>query len=460
MRRVRIRKSRRSVLRAARPKKKVASAGCPDLKQRASSTRASANCASLVQLMWVTASAKPKHRRSSCGRGTPAHKATADGPIKKRGFFRSYSGLMDFLQAQIDACYYKTATEVIAIYIAAVEAWVEKLQAIAEILRVAAVRARNVIAKTQESMRTDPASVISASEIGRLPALLQAFMAERGESLPTASLKTIVMDNPASLLKEGAQQVAESLRRQLAGESVSSFCGVLKLQFDTELWFKRQLENLGGTSPLAAALIPQDEVEQTVVIAAGTDFALVERVLQENPRLGHQAGEGPRNGVGQPVGRAWVSSRTDRRDGLSRTCRASGGGVPPALPESRPGQKVAPGWSALETSLRALLPAHDAGFNRSGYLLQWGEDVRHDSLAERSQWFQESDGESRRFVTRQPTRQSLPRASRGRPPLFSPDGDHRKAAREDAPVRTAWKRVGAKPWPWRAALVSRNNTRC
>ena len=180
-------------------------------------------------------------------------KATVDGPIKKRGFFRSSSGLLDFLQAQIDAFYYKTAAEVIAIYITAVEAWVEKLQAIGEVLRVVIVRARNVAAKTLETMRTDPASIVSASDVGRLPALLQAFLAERGEALPVLSLKAVVHDDASRLLKEGAEQVTESLRRQLAGESVSSFCAALKLPFDTERWFKRQLESLGGTSPLAAA---------------------------------------------------------------------------------------------------------------------------------------------------------------------------------------------------------------
>ena len=285
-------------------------------------------------------------------------KATADGPVKKRGYFRSSSGLMDFLQAQIDACYYKTATDVIAIYIAAVEAWSEKLQAIAEVLRVAAVRARNVAAKTQESMRTDPASIISASEIGRLPALLQAFLAERGESLPTALLKAVVQDNAARLLKEGAQEAAESLRRQLASESVSSFCTTLKLQFDTERWFKRQLESLGGTSPLASALIPQEEVEQTVVIAEGADFALVERVLQENPRLGHQLEkiQGTESGSLLVV-RGYHHAPIEGMAARTPAARAAAE-FRRRFPNRGKGKRLS--LDELETSCGALLPAHDA----------------------------------------------------------------------------------------------------
>ena len=285
-------------------------------------------------------------------------KATADGPIKRRRFFRSSSGLVDFLELQIEAYRYKMATEVIAIYVAAVEAWVEKLQAIGEVLRVAAVRARNEVAKTQESMQTDPASIVNAAEIGRLPAVLQAFLTERGEPMPATPLKAVVQGNAARLLKEGAQQVAESLRRQLAGESVSSICVVLKLKFDPELWLKQQLESLGGTSPLAAALIPQEEVEQTVVIAAGADFTLVERVLQENPRLGHQLEkiQGTESGSLLVV-RGYHHAPIDGMASRAPAARAAAE-FRRRYPNRGKGKKLF--LDELETSCGALLPAHDA----------------------------------------------------------------------------------------------------
>ena len=285
-------------------------------------------------------------------------KATADGPVKKRGYFRSSSGLMDFLQAQIDAFFYKTAAEVFTIYIAAVEAWAEKLQATTEILRVAAVRARNVIAKTQESMRTDPASAISASEIGRLPALLNAFLAERGESLPSATLKAVVQDNAAHLLKESAQQAADSLRRQIAGESVSSFCGAMKLQFDTEHWLKRQLESLGGTSPLAAASFHRRKSNKPGSSRRGPTSLWWSAVLQENPRLGHQLEkvQGTESGSLLVV-RGYHHAPIEGMASRASAARAAAE-FRRRYPNRGKGKKLV--LDELETSCGALLPAHDA----------------------------------------------------------------------------------------------------
>jgi hypothetical protein len=216
-------------------------------------------------------------------------KAAGDGPTRKRRFFRSSdSGVPGFVQARAEAAQVKAAGEAVGLYLQEVEAWVERLEALAEGLRVAALTARKLAAKSEEVLRSGAAVVVRPAEVAGLGAALQAFLVERGDAPSAVSLTSLLQGKGAIWLKARSDKVAESVQRQLAAESVCSFVAALKLSFNLEAWLRERLQNLGGTSPLVAPLIPPNEDEQTVVVVQGADFMLVERLLQENPRLRHQ----------------------------------------------------------------------------------------------------------------------------------------------------------------------------
>jgi hypothetical protein len=216
----------------------------------------------------------------------------AEAPAPKRRFlFRQpVNWFIEFVERRIAGAQMKTVGAMLGKYAQAARSTAGRLESLADALRELAVESRTDAEKARRAIARDATSIVAASEIDGLDSLLTSYLAERGEAFPALPLEAILRIRGgsvgvATVLTGVRDKVARAVRRQISAETVSSFAAALRLQFDLPAWIRETLATHGGSSPLVAALLPDAEDEKTMVVASGADFALVEKVLRDSPRL-------------------------------------------------------------------------------------------------------------------------------------------------------------------------------
>jgi hypothetical protein len=213
--------------------------------------------------------------------------AMGDGPVAKRGLFRSSNGVLPYVQNSVSACQHRTAADVLALCLAGIRTRLEFLQSLGHALLSAAAKEKAQVAEYEQTVANDPTSVVKAEEISKFASSMRVFLGDQGESLPSLTLAEVVEAGMA-LVRSRREHVEDAVRRQVGDESVTRLAAGLRLPFDLDSWIEETLHQLGGSAPLIPALIPDAEEETTRVIAAGLDFEKIQRFFDDNPRLAHK----------------------------------------------------------------------------------------------------------------------------------------------------------------------------